>query len=142
MTCTFFGHRDAPDTIKKDIRDAIIDLIETESVTGFLVGNEGNFDRMVQSILSELKTLYPCIEHSIVLSRMPKSGEQSVSTIYPEDVALCPRKFAVDKRNRWMISRSDYAIVYVVRITGGASKFADIARKKCKKVVEISPLLG
>lgn len=142
MTCTFFGHRDAHESIKGSIKEAIIELVETESVTNFLVGNEGAFDRMVQSALSELKVLYPCIEYSIVLSSMPKKGEASGNTIFPEEVAASPRKFAVDKRNRWMIKRAEYAVVYVVRITGGASKFANIARKKCKKVVEILPRLG
>ena len=46
-TCTFFGHRDCPETIKPKIREAVIDLIENHGVTMFYVGNQGNFDRLV-----------------------------------------------------------------------------------------------
>ena len=54
--CTFFGHRDSPETIKPKIRTAVIDLIENHGVTMFYVGNQGNFDRLVRSILKEVKT--------------------------------------------------------------------------------------
>ena len=46
--CTFFGHRDCPETIKPKIRTAVINLIENHGVTMFYVGNQGNFDRMVR----------------------------------------------------------------------------------------------
>ena len=35
--CTFFGHRDSPETIKPKIRAAVIDLIENHGVTMFYV---------------------------------------------------------------------------------------------------------
>ena len=142
MTCTFFGHRDAPETIKEHIRKAVVRLIETQSADIFLVGDEGKFDRMVQGVLAELKTAYPHIDYAVVLSRMPHTGECPDNTIYPEEVALCPKRFAVDRRNRWMISKADLAVVYVTHRTGGAAKFADIARRKYKKVVDIMPPSG
>ena len=57
--CTFFGHRDCPETIKPKIREAVIDLIENHGVTMFYVGNQGNFDRLVRSALKEVTTAYP-----------------------------------------------------------------------------------
>ena len=57
--CTFFGHRDCPETIKPKIRTAVIDLIENHGVTMFYVGNQGNFDRLVRSVLKEVTTAYP-----------------------------------------------------------------------------------
>ena len=59
MTCTFFGHRDAPDTIKPILREKIIDLIENRGVDLFYVGNQGAFDRMTIKVLRELKEKYP-----------------------------------------------------------------------------------
>lgn len=138
MTCTFFGHRDSPDIIKGRLRDAIVCLIENKSADHFLVGNEGAFDRMVQSTLAELKRVYPHIDYMFVLSKMPKGGENLENTIYPEEVALCPKKFAIDRRNKWMIKMSDAAIVYVVHITGGAGKCAQAARKHGLDIVEIT----
>ena len=56
--CTFFGHRDCPDTIKPKLRTVLVELIEQHSVSGFYVGNKGAFDRMVLSVLRELSGAY------------------------------------------------------------------------------------
>ncbi len=31
-SCTFFGHRDAPDSIRYDLKQVLIDLIENKTV--------------------------------------------------------------------------------------------------------------
>lgn len=49
--CTFFGHRDCPDTIKEKLREALTDLIEHHGVNLFYVGNQGNFDAIARSVL-------------------------------------------------------------------------------------------
>lgn len=43
MICTFFGHRDAPLSIEKELEKIILSLI-SEGVDEFLVGNNGSFD--------------------------------------------------------------------------------------------------
>lgn len=53
--CTFFGHADSPTNIKKEIQKVIEDLILQKGVNTFYVGTNGNFDRMVQSVLIDLK---------------------------------------------------------------------------------------
>lgn len=60
--CTFFGHRDCPDTIKEKLREALTDLIEHHGVNLFYVGNQGNFDAIARSVLGELKKQYPHID--------------------------------------------------------------------------------
>ena len=42
--CTFFGHRDCPNTIKPLMREVIIDLIENQNVDTFYIGQQGSFD--------------------------------------------------------------------------------------------------
>lgn len=39
--CTFFGHRDCPDSIKPALRRTLVDLIEKEQVDLFLCGKSG-----------------------------------------------------------------------------------------------------
>lgn len=53
--CTFFGHRDCPETIKPRLREVLVDLITNQSVDMFYVGNQGRFDALVRSVLRELK---------------------------------------------------------------------------------------
>ena len=84
MTCTFFGHKDTPDEVKDKLRQTIITLIEEKGVTNFYIGNHGNFDRMVLSVLKELSKLYPQIRYSVVLAYLTQNTNEDYSnTIFP-----------------------------------------------------------
>ena len=76
MTVTFIGHADAPDNIRKNLKDAIIDLIENESADTFYIGTHGSFDTMSYSVLKELSLIYPHIKAFSVLAYMPTSAKQ------------------------------------------------------------------
>ena len=70
-TCTFFGHRDCPDSIMTKLRETLVRLITEEGVDCFYVGNQGNFDAMVYRILCELRNIYTHISVTVVLAYMP-----------------------------------------------------------------------
>ena len=53
--CTFFGHRDCPETIKTKLREALVDLITNHGVDMFYVGHQGQFDAYVHSELKKIK---------------------------------------------------------------------------------------
>ena len=55
MICTFFGHKDAPDSLKNELKSAIIGLIDLYDVKMFYVGNNGSFDSLVQRTLAEIQ---------------------------------------------------------------------------------------
>ena len=140
--CTFFGHRDCPDTIKSTLREAVIDLIERRSVTRFYVGNQGAFDAIVFSVLRELEKKYPQIQYDVVLAYMPQETtehdtEMEQHTLLPEGIETAPKRFAIDRRNKWMLQNSDYVVTYVRYATGGAAKFASEAKRLGKTIVEI-----
>ena len=143
--CTFFGHRDCPETIKPKIREAIIDLIENHGVTMFYVGNQGNFDRMVRSALKEVITAYPGIGYAVVLAYMPSAKVANLSedfsdTMLPEGIEKVPKRFAIPWRNRWMIEHADYVVTYVTRSCGGSAKFQGIAIKMDKRIYDLTTL--
>lgn len=135
--CTFFGHSDCPETIKPKIRTAVIDLIENHGVTMFYVGNQGNFDRLVRSVLKEVTTAYPEVGYAVVLAYMPstkKRADDFSDTLLPDGIEKVPKRFAIPWRNKWMIEHADYVVTYVTRHCGGASRFADYAGKNGKKL--------
>ena len=141
MTCTFFGHRYSPASVKPLLRQVIMELIEQRGVTQFYVGNQGSFDAMAHSILAELAQTYP-IRYDVVLAYLPKENDPSLDgshTILPDGFETVPPKFAIDHRNRWMLERSDIVVTYV-RSPGGAAKFKALAERKGKQVVEINRL--
>ena len=138
MVCTFFGHKDAPSSIAPVLLKALVDLIENKGINMFYVGNQGRFDSMVRRILKNLKVKYPHIDYAVVLAYMPKKdGENYSDTILPDGFENVHPKYAIDKRNRWMINKSDVVVTYVVLSFGGAAKFKEIAKNRGKKIINI-----
>lgn len=138
--CTFFGHRDCPETIKPKIREAVIDLIENHGVTMFYVGHQGNFDRLVRSVLKEVTTAYPEVGYAVVLAYMPstkKRADDSSDTLLPDGIEKVPKRFAIPWRNKWMIEHADYVVTYVTRLFGGAAQFSSLAKSKGKIICDI-----
>ncbi len=141
LSCTFFGHRDAPNTIEPILRSALVRLIENESVENFYIGNQGGFDRLVINVLEKLKDVYPHIKYTVVLAYMPQKNvaeKEELPTILADGCELVPPKFAIDRRNRWMLQKSAYVVTYVTHITGGAAKFKGMAVRMGKTVIELS----
>ena len=139
-SCTFFGHRDATEEIKPRLRQAVIDLIEKEGVLRFYVGAQGRFDGMVRNLLKELAEIYP-IRFEVVLAYLPsperKECPEGFPVFLPEGQENVPFRFAIDRRNRWMVAESDYVVSYTYKAHGGAVKFTEYAAKKGKTVIKI-----
>ncbi len=136
MTCTFFGHRDCDERIADALKEKIIDLIENKNVFKFYVGNNGNFDRIVQRILCELKKIYPQIVYFVVLESLAK-GENVENGVFPEELAGVHPKFLIDRRNNYMLKNSDYVITCVRRSYGGAAKFENKSGAQNKIIIKI-----
>ena len=145
MTVTFFGHRDTPTNIEDKLRRIIIDLIENFSADLFYVGNQGAFDYMARNILRELKNDYPHIKYYVVLAYMPIEKKELdftdySETIYPDGLEKTLLKYAIVRRNRWMLEQADTVVVYVAYIVGGAAKFKELAEKKGKRVINLKDM--
>ncbi|MBQ1256344.1 MAG: hypothetical protein IIW08_00505 [Clostridia bacterium] len=116
-------------------------MIENRAVDCFYAGSQGAFDAMAGSLFRELRSLYPSVRFYIVLDRMPDREDPTLSsehTLLPEGIETVPPRFALVKRNEWMLKKSDYVISYVIRSFGGAAKFQAMAIRKGKTVVSLS----
>ncbi len=143
MTVTFFGHSNATSDIIPKLEKVLTDLIRNKNATMFYVGNHGNFDAMVKTILKNLKQKFPHIDYAVVLAYIPiKRNELDykyyLDTIIPDGIENTPPKYAIIKRNRWMIDKSDTVVTYVKYIVGGAVQFKNLAEKKGKVVINIT----
>lgn len=123
----------------------LIDLIEKDRADTFYVGNQGNFDIAVLKMLQELQNIYKHIRYFVVLAYHPTERDfadfiQPENTLFPEELEKIHPKFAISKRNEWMISKADYAVVFVRFITGGAAKYKTLSEKKGLKVFNIFDL--
>ena len=138
--CTFFGHRDCPETIKPYLREVLIDLITNNGVDTFYVGNQGRIDGIVRSVLRELEQEYPEIHYAVVLAYMPgKKNEYDdfSDTILPEGIETVHPRYAIEWRNRWLLQRADFVVTYIAHPWGGAAKYAEKAKREGKTVVNL-----
>ena len=143
MTCCFFGHKDAPSTITPRLEDTIENLIVEHGVLNFLVGNQGQFDSMVLSGLRRLKNKYPEISYNVVLAYMPtEKGEWNPyeywETMLPEGLEAVHPRYAISKRNEWMVNESDVVVCYIKHSWGGAYKYVEMAQRKKKQILNIA----
>ena len=137
MICTFFGHRDTSTVIKEKVRAAILELLQQEQDIEFCVGNNGSFDFIVQGVLKELKKSGVFLKYKIVLSALGEKalgGEQEV-TFFPEGLEKALPKFAISKRNEWLIKNANVAIVRVGFSASNTYKWVEKARKKGMQII-------
>ncbi|MBQ2825007.1 MAG: hypothetical protein IJF19_01920 [Clostridia bacterium] len=139
-TCTFFGQRFVSKRVEKDVRTVIVQMIEKDRVELFLVGKEGGFNKMVQRLLGELEEIYPHIRYGVVFAyrRKKDKSAHSKNVIFPKDLGDVPRKYAVAYRNRWLIQRSDCAVVYVKKKFGELSRVEEVAQVQGLKIINVA----
>ncbi len=140
-SCTFFGHRDCPSHVFPLLRAAVEQAILQDGVDTFYVGREGRFDEMAAKILLEMAGKYPHVRFFVVLAYLPRAplaGELQKRTILADGVEEAPRRFAVLRRNDWMLEHADAVIAYVTRSFGGAAGFLQKACKKGKHIVNLA----
>ena len=142
MVCTFFGHKDLSSDIDYVLHSVLSDLIDNRNVDTFYLGNQGNYDKSVLRVLKKLSNQYPQIKVTVVLAYLPTKRNQKINcdTLYPDGMENVPLKFAISKRNMWMIEKSDFVVTYVKHQTGNAAKFKEIAEKKGKTVINTATL--
>lgn len=133
MVCIFFGHGDCYKLPEAVLLHAIEELI-IKGVDKFYVGHQGHFDSMAFSCLMKLKSIYPHISFTVVLAYLPTQKTEYDPyygySMYPEGIEECPQRFAIERRNKWMIDQADCCLCYITHSWGGAYKFAKQAKRK------------
>ena len=138
--CTFFGHRECYSLDEQALMVAIEDLIR-KCVDTFYVGSQGQFDSAVYACLKQLRKIHPHIRVCVVLAYLPTEKNEYndlADTMYPE-IEGHP-KFAIERRNRWMLDHSDFLLCYINHTWGGACKFARLAKRRGKTVINLGNL--
>jgi len=152
MKITFAGHSriSMNDSIKEMVKDQIRNNInDTEAVTCYL-GGYGDFDEICAHACRELKQEYRGVEVVYVTPYMSLSEQAKIkeiqsyglydTAIYPP-IENTPPKFAILKRNEWMMANADLIIAYIKYNRGGAYQSIQFAKRKKKKIINIGDFL-
>lgn len=137
MTVSFCGHRHTQDT--PELRAwlaAIVEKLIAEGADTFYLGGYGDFDRIAAPVVWTLKQKYPQIESVLVLPYLGRAvnAERYDRTMYPE-IEGGPMRFAITKRNQWLVDNSDVLIAHVVLDSGGAAAARRYAMGRKKRVI-------
>lgn len=153
MIISFAGHSlvssssKVQEIVKEQVRHNIVDV---KHVTCYL-GGYGEFDELCARACRDLKKEYPGIELVYVAPYMSLSEQAKIremqsyglydTSIYPP-IENVPPRFAVLKRNEWMMTNADIVIAYVNRNYGGAYKSLQAAKRKKKRIINICDFLS
>lgn len=136
MIITFCGHSKIDEFEKLELwlYDVVERLAENADTT-FYLGGYGDFDLLAKRVVWSLKSKYPNIKSTLVIPYLNRKYDTNNydDTLYPP-LENVPLKFAISKRNEWMIEQSDVLIAYVKNNFGGASKTLNFAKRKNKKI--------
>lgn len=162
-TCAFLGNdydfvwrkrrtHNTPDNLKEQIREQIINLIENEGVSNFLVGELGGYEVDAYDTVLEVQQTYPDIRITLVISKISELhdiGEDSSGVInhkrgcddwvYPPKCELGYKRLCIVYRNRYIIENTDFIIAYNPR-HGRAYEFCKQAKGKGVRVIELSEM--
>ena len=116
-SCFFIGHRDAPDSVLAHLTVTLERLIVEESVGFFYVGQYGSFDRLATLAVKQLKQHYPFITLMLVLPYHPADRPIPTppgfdGTYYPEGMENVPKRYAIVKANKQMVSSGVFAVLF------------------------------
>ena len=140
MVCCVFGHRDVPADIRSLLEHELERLVKKLRVDTVFIGRQGAFDRIAAGVLRRLCEREVRLKCCEVLAYLPRGRSEAgeFETILPEGIECVPPRFAILWRNRWMVDRSDYVVVYMTRNHGGTAAVVDYARRKGKEVINIA----
>lgn len=128
MVITFFGH--AKNTYTKNDEERLYKLIEKVAegnMVDFFLGGYGNFDSLAKKCVKKYKETHTDTKTVFVTPYLNKwlddrkvyIEKEYDEVLYPE-LEQTPLKYAITKRNEWMIEQADYIIFYVQNHFGGA----------------------
>lgn len=145
-TVSFFGHRKLANNYPDEKIELLLrELLEEKEYVEFLVGRNGEFDQLVSGIIRKTKKNFRddnCC-HTLVLPYDTAEYRDNYSsfTEYYDHVEIYNKDFhfksAIQKRNRYMIDRSDLVVFHIEKQTGGAYQTYRYAIKQGKKVIEL-----
>ena len=146
MIITFCGHSNCLflDEEKEKLKQILIKEIGKNPTCKFYLGGYGDFDSLCLRTLRELKTDFPDIELLFITPYLDSNySKLELAKYYYDDIIFppiesVPRKFAILKRNEWMVDSADLVIAYVKYSWGGAAKTLEYAKRKKKQIINLA----
>ena len=146
MIIIFCGHSDFlfSDDVNQQLKNILVSEIIKNPTCKFYLGGYGNFDGLCLRTFRELKKEFEDIEIIFITPYIDQNYSKLEFAKYHYDDIIfpplesVPRKFAILKRNEWMVDSADLVIAYVKYSWGGASKTLEYAKRKKKPIINLA----
>lgn len=120
-----------------EVRNWLMHTAESLILDGadiFYFGGYGAFDSLAAAVLRELKKTYRHIQIVLVLAYLNRNVNATGydSTLYPE-LENVPPRFAISRRNKWMVEMADVVVAYVTHDWGGAQRHWRVPKEREKQ---------
>ena len=145
MIITFCGHSTySPTREDEDWMLLLFEGVSRIQPITFYIGGYGNFDEFAKRCAQKYKATHPGTKVCFISPYLGKWLEDRKEylqreydeILYPE-IENVPPKFAISKRNEWMVDQADYVIAYVKTHYGGAYNTLLYAHKHKKPYTNI-----
>ena len=138
--CYLFGQRDTPNEKRSTLYQAIEHLVTNRHIKHFILGNQGNFDRIALDALRQIKQNYPFVRYQIILAYYPLKPITNLlkeETIFPAELATIPKRFAISHRNLLMLKQSSIVLCYAPYSYGNSAQLLTKAQHLKKEILQI-----
>lgn len=145
MIVTFCGHSDAILTSDeaKRLKKTVLSVLKETPDTDFYLGGYGNFDNLCNRVLKGFQKDFPLLKRVFVTpyldpdnAALKAAKDEYDEILYPFEAKVFP-KYAIIKRNLWIIDNSDLVVGYIFRSHGGAAQTFGYALRKGKQCVNL-----
>lgn len=149
MIIVFIGHSSLnhESGLYEKVKKAIIDNINNTDGISFYCGGYGNFDSLCARICHKIKEQHPKHETVLITPYITESHQKRLqallntnlydAVIYPP-LENAPLRFAISKRNEWMVTNADLIIAFVKYSYGGAYTALKYAKKLGKPIANLA----
>ena len=139
MLVTFCGHSQVPNSAA--VAAALTTIIEeliSEGADEFYLGGYGEFDSLAARAVRDAKASHPEIVATLVIPYMDREYDPQYydGSVYPP-LETVPRRYAISKRNEWMIDQADVVVSCVTHGWGGAATTLKYAERKKKRIISV-----
>ena len=148
MIIAFFGHRNLFGRMNlfEIVKETILSNIKSSEPVKFYCGGYGDFDNLCTSVCKSIKESIKC-EIVFITPYITENQQRKINvlindklydySLYPP-IEKTPLKFAISKRNKWIVNEADLIIAYVSRNYGGAYSALKYAEKLKKKIINLA----
>ena len=149
MIISFVGHSSlvSCDNLVEEVKLAIFDNQIPNEKTIFYCGGYGDFDKLSAKACRQIQKQYKNCEIVFITPYLTPSQQKKNrdlidaglydAILYPP-IEHVPPKYAINKRNEWMIEQADLIIAYVNHTFGGAYKTLQYAQRKKKHIINLA----